>query len=92
MDRDRFRLVMSIVDRMFDTPPVRWEAKLRELCGDDGELRKIVERLVHVDGAMESGFLKSPAPSREICKAVIDRFLEEHGERSESVEIGRAHV
>jgi hypothetical protein len=61
MNPDRLAESESIFQEVADLSPRDREAILSERCGDDAELRALIERLLaHHDGAMGS-FLESPS-------------------------------
>ena len=59
MDLDRWRRVEQVLDRALASDPSGWPALVKEMCGDDAELRGEVEALLSQRAAAEA-FLASP--------------------------------
>lgn len=63
MDPARYQRVTELFQAVCDLPEPQRDAKLREACGDDEELRAAVVRLVSND-SVSQGFLEPPAGER----------------------------
>ncbi|MBL8695427.1 MAG: protein kinase [Planctomycetes bacterium] len=68
MDRARWSRVREAFERAVALEPDRRRAYLDESCGDDAELRTLVERLLEEDSSLDrvgAEFLKSPLHERD---------------------------